>query len=194
VTHSMIAGDLFTGRLVRLSAILPDDKNVFAQWTNDAAFERLWSGAAVRPRPPEYFAAEQERAKDSDYRTFEFAIRNLADDRLIGVSELNVTWVQQIAWLGIGIGESDYRGKGYGSEALWLTVSYAFRELNLYKVSLGTYSYNAHAQHVYEKAGFVREGVIRGALQRDGVRYDDIMMGILRSEWEAKDLARSATS
>src|SRR5262249_25566383 len=123
-------------------------------------------------------------SKDNDYKNFEFAIRTLDEDKLIGVTELNVNWVQQIAWLGMGIGEADYRGKGYGSDALWLTVSYGFRELNLYKVQLGTYSYNTHAIHVYEKAGFVHEGAQRGTVQRDGVRYDDIMMGMLRSEWE----------
>jgi RimJ/RimL family protein N-acetyltransferase len=178
-----LSDDLLVGKLVRLTAQRYEDREAMARWTNDVELNRLWDDTPVRPRTVDYFT-DLGKGKDSDYRRFEFAVRPIGDETLIGVTELSILWVHQVAWLGMGIGEPEYRGKGYGTDALRLTVNYAFRELNMYRVSLSFYSYNLRARHVYEKAGFVHEGVRRGALQRDGQRYDEIMMGLLRSEWE----------
>jgi RimJ/RimL family protein N-acetyltransferase len=65
-----------------------------------------------------------------------------------------------------------------------LTTAYAFRELNLYRISLTVFSYNTRAIRLYEKLGFVHEGVSRSALYRDGQRHDMLLMGLLRPEWE----------
>lgn len=178
-----LSNDLLVGKLVRLTAQQYEDKEAMARWSNDVELNRLWDDTPVRPRNVDYFA-DVGKSKDGDYRRFEFAVRPIGDEKLIGVSELSILWVHQVAWLGIGIGEPEYRGKGYGTDAIQLTVNYAFRELNMYRVSLNVYSYNLRALHVYEKAGFVNEGVRRGVVQRDGQRYDEIMMGLLRSEWE----------
>jgi len=56
--------------------------------------------------------------------------------------------------------------------------------LGLNRVELETYSFNPRAQRCYQKAGFVREGIRRQALYRDGEFHDIITMGILRSEFE----------
>lgn len=39
---------------------------------------------------------------------------------------------------------------------------------------------------LYDSLGFVREGVYREHLQRDGQRYDMILYGILRHEWQTR--------
>ncbi|MEL7657044.1 MAG: GNAT family protein, partial [Bacillota bacterium] len=70
-------------------------------------------------------------------------------------------------------------------EALRLLLRYAFDELNLYRVQLTVFSYNPGAIRLYEKLGFVREGVFREAVHRDGARHDMILYGLLRREWEA---------
>jgi RimJ/RimL family protein N-acetyltransferase len=76
-----------------------------------------------------------------------------------------------------------YFGKGLGSEALRLMLDYGFGALNLHRISLGVYAFNARAIHVYEKLGFKREGVLRDALFYDGVYHDEIVMSILEDEW-----------
>jgi RimJ/RimL family protein N-acetyltransferase len=117
--------------------------------------------------------------------SFSFAIHTLADDRLIGAIELSVTqWVHGDAYVGIGIGERDDWGKGYGTDAMRVMLRYAFREMNLHRVSLTVFEYNPRAIRSYEKAGFVVEGRLRGWLNREGRRWDMIHMGILREEWE----------
>jgi RimJ/RimL family protein N-acetyltransferase len=46
------------------------------------------------------------------------------------------------------------------------------------------FDYNPRGVRSYEKAGFVREGVLPEFLARDGKRFDIILMGILRSDWK----------
>ncbi len=47
------------------------------------------------------------------------------------------------------------------------------------------YAFNPRAQRAYEKAGFRRDGVHRQGLYRDGKFHDEIIMCILRAEWDA---------
>jgi RimJ/RimL family protein N-acetyltransferase len=91
--------------------------------------------------------------------------------------------------VGIGIGEAEYRGKGYGTDAMQVILGFAFRELNLHRVSLSVFEYNPRAIRSYEKAGFRHEGRLRAEINRDGRRWDVLMMGILRTEWEAQRLS-----
>src|SRR5262249_29902604 len=59
---------------------------------------------------------------------------------------------------GICIGPATRWGKGYGTEACRLAVSFAFKELGLGKVYLDVYESNERARRAYEKAGFEVEG------------------------------------
>lgn len=183
-TTTLWSADLFTGQLVRLAAPSEDEKAAFARWSNDPDYMRHLDDDPVRPMAAEHFSLPR---KEGAPHSVEFRIRTLADDKLIGfVALFNIKWSNGSAVLAIGIGEPDYRGKGYGSDALDLTISYAFRELNLHRVGLSVIGYNARAIRAYEKVGFVREGVRREAIHRDGRRYDEVLMGILRSEWEQR--------
>jgi hypothetical protein len=54
---------------------------------------------------------------------------------------------------------------------------------------IGTQLFQGTDIHLcYEKVGFKHEGRMRAALNRDGRRWDLIYMGILRAEWEERDL------
>jgi RimJ/RimL family protein N-acetyltransferase len=66
-----------------------------------------------------------------------------------------------------------------------LLLHFAFGELNLRRVQLTVFSYNAAAIRLYEKLGFRREGAFREFVQRDGQLYDLYLYGLLRREWEA---------
>jgi RimJ/RimL family protein N-acetyltransferase len=92
--------------------------------------------------------------------------------------------------LGVGIGEPDYWGKGYGSEAVNLLLRFGFEALNLRRVSLTVFEYNQRAYKSYQKLGFQVEGCARQMLNRFERRWDMIYMGILRDEWEAQQKER----
>jgi RimJ/RimL family protein N-acetyltransferase len=77
------------------------------------------------------------------------------------------------------------RDRGLGTEAVRLVVGHGFERLGLHRISLEVYHLNPRARRVYEKVGFVAEGVLRDAL-RDGDRWvDATVMSILAPEWAA---------
>jgi len=177
--------DLYRGSLVRLSDESPEVlAKAYVKWNQDTEQHRLadddpaqlWSGKKLK----EYI----EKRAENRSRSFRFSIRTLAEDTLIGSVGLWIgSWTHAEAWMGISIGERDYWGKGYGTDAVRLILQYGFIELNLYRISLGLHAYNERALKSYEKAGFKMEGRMRGEGWRDGVHYDSLWMGILREEW-----------
>ncbi|UFU05026.1 GNAT family N-acetyltransferase [Ruania halotolerans] len=77
------------------------------------------------------------------------------------------------------------RDRGLGSESMRLMVDHAFTHLPLHRIALGVFTFNPRAQRVYEKAGFVVEGRERDALRFDAGWVDQVMMSLLRPEWQA---------
>ncbi len=178
---------LLKGDLVYLTV---EDPQVLAEalsrWSLDSEYWRLAASDAALPRSSKSIKEWLEKEQDKDYPTlFMFAIRRLEDQQLIGEVDLDgVLWTHRESFVGIGLGERDYWGKGYGTDAMRVILKYAFSELNLQRISLNFFDYNPRARRSYEKAGFKEEGRCREFLHRDGKRYDLVFMGILRSEWE----------
>jgi len=181
--------NLFEGSLVRIAALTEADATVMVPWSEDTVYLRLQGTNAGRPQSAAEIAADISKLAD-DPDNLLYAIRTLAEDRLIGTVGLGeIEWSNAAAWLSIGIGQRDDWGKGYGTDALRLILGYAFRELNLYRLTLTVLAYNERAIRLYERAGFQREGVFREFGQRDGRRYDMYLYGLLRPEWQARTSA-----
>jgi RimJ/RimL family protein N-acetyltransferase len=126
---------------------------------------------------------EKELQKE-DGNVFWFTIRACEDDHLLGDIILEVVnWAARDAFVGLGIGERDFWGRGYGTEAMNLMLEFAFTEIDLRRVTLTVFEYNPRAIRCYEKAGFHHEGRMRRYLSREGKRWDELYMGILREEW-----------
>ena len=174
----------FEGRLVRLAIFDPEnDAGHLARWNQDSEFQQLLSSGPACLWLPRQIKEWMEKHYEEMYS---FTIRTLADDRAIGNVELSgISWPAGDAWVGIGIGEREYWGKGYGTDAMNLILRFAFETLNLKRVSLTVFEYNERAVRSYEKCGFRPEGRLRQWMQRAGQRYDLIFMGVLREEWEA---------
>jgi RimJ/RimL family protein N-acetyltransferase len=87
------------------------------------------------------------------------------------------------AWnIGIALAPSA-RGRGVGTTAQRLLVEYLFATTEVDRVEASTDVDNVAEQRALEKAGFRREGVLRGAQVRGGMRRDLVHYGRLR-EWE----------
>ena len=180
----MMNNDLFKGTLIRLTAARDTDAEEMAVWQENSDYLRKLDTDFAAPKSIETLR-EHELSNGSG--TIEFRLRTIQDDKFIGFVALHsIEWNNQACLLAIGIGNPDYLGKGYGTEALNLILRYAFYELNLNRVGLDVISYNLPAIKAYEKAGFLVEGRMRSAVLRDGKQYDRIIMGILREEWMQK--------
>lgn len=174
-----------TGSLVVLKPIVMETfSEAVSRWSQNGEYSRLANADEAvlwtRPQTREFF----EKEIDSFYG---FAIHALDGDRLIGSIDLGgFDAAARNAWVGIGIGEAEFWGKGYGTEAMRLILRFGFEELNLNRVSLDVFEYNQRGVRSYLKCGFKEEGRHRQALLRGERRWDLIFMGILREEWLAQ--------
>lgn len=178
--------DIFTGKLVRLSAFDPEEMSkAFPRWNRNSEYFRLLnsSGQPLQSSKAALKWMEEEVGELSPGGYF-FGIRTLADDKLIGELALDVVnWPGRDAFVGLGIGETDYWNKGYGTDVMNVLLRFAFTDVNLRRVTLSVFEYNPRAVRSYEKAGFHHEGRTRKVLNKEGKRWDVLYMGILREEW-----------
>ena len=94
--------------------------------------------------------------------------------------------VHRKADLGIVIGEPMYWSRGFGTDALRAALAYGFEVLGLNKVSLDVLEDNARAQRSYVKCGFVREGIHREDVFKDGRFLNVVRMSILAREFRER--------
>lgn len=139
---------------------------------------------APRPVRPDRFR-ERDEAEDESEGNYEFRIRPLHGERLVGFTAVfGVEWPNRHGWISLGIGDPADRRRGFGEEALRLTLRFAFHELGLHRLSLDVIAPNRAAVHLYRKVGFCEEGRLRERLLRGGAAFDLVYMGLLGREWE----------
>ena len=104
----------------------------------------------------------------------------LCDGRLVGwcdVSPVERAVHAHCGTLGIGVVDG-YRGRGVGSRLLETTLRQA-RAIGLTRVELGVREHNSPAIALYEKFGFVSEGLHRNAVRVGGDYENVIAMALL---------------
>jgi RimJ/RimL family protein N-acetyltransferase len=82
--------------------------------------------------------------------------------------------------LGIGL-FPQARGHGYGTQAHRLLVGYLFAHTTVHRIEAATETGNVAEQKALERAGFSREGVMRGIRWRGGAWRDEVLYSILRT-------------
>jgi RimJ/RimL family protein N-acetyltransferase len=113
-----------------------------------------------------------------------FAIETLAERKYIGGIDLQaIDWLDRHAGIGIVIGDSAFRGKGYGTDAMRVIMRMGFDKMGLHRLWLRVYDFNLAGIRCYEKCGFKREGTLRHDRFIDGEYHDTIVMAILEGEY-----------
>lgn len=111
-------------------------------------------------------------------------------DRIGSVSWRQVqTGPTAFSWaIGIGLAP-EFRGRGYGSAAQRLVARYLFAHTQANRIEATTEITNVAEQRALEKAGFTREGILRGTTFRQGRWHDQVMYSVLRDEVKLEDSA-----
>lgn len=105
------------------------------------------------------------------------------EDEILGlISLININYINRSGELHIMIGSRVNRGKGLGTFAVKAMIKHAFLNMNLRRIELGVLENNAPAVHLYEKCGFVREGIKRESNYKNGQYINMIIMSVLRRE------------
>ena len=103
-----------------------------------------------------------------------------AHDAVVGGVAAQVNHRMRSAWVSYWL-TAPARGSGLATRALlglcaWLVAR------GTHRLELGHRLNNPASQRVAERAGFVREGVLREELEYDGFRYDTALMSRLPSD------------
>lgn len=100
------------------------------------------------------------------------------------ISLQSIDWISRNAEFAILIGDRQHQSKGIGYEAGKLILKHGFFELNLERISCGTFSNNVKMQKLAESLGMKLEGQRRRAIFKNGAYLDVLEYGILKSEFE----------
>jgi len=176
------------GQLVGLGPVRRDLAALYQRWFNDLRVTRTlaWSYRPLSREAAESFLDAAFPLAGTDVS---FVVYELTTLKPIGGVSLNdVDRARGTADFALVIGEPDAWGKGCGTEATRLTLAYAFDVLGLYNVHLVVYANNPRGVRAYERAGFRRIGVRRGAHRLGRERFDEIHMDAVADDFPPSDL------
>lgn len=169
------------GDRIYLSPKNIEDVTEFTKWLND------FQTTDYVGRSAQIMTIEKEREYLETHQDDEasFVIVTEEDNKMIGtVSIENINHINRTGTLGIFIGDSKYREKGYGTEAIRLILEYGFKYLNLNNIKLDVLGFNKRAIACYKKCGFKECGTRRQCVFINGKYHDRLIMDILAEEFE----------
>ncbi len=172
------------GERIRLRALERSDIPDLVRWLNDPAV----TGNLLLYLPISHSMEERWFESMLDKENDHVLGIETLEGRLIGVIGLHkIDWREREAELGIFIGQKEYGNRGYGTDAVRTMLRFAFRQMNLHRVTLCVFAHNRRAFRCYEKCGFQLEGRKREAHFYQGRYEDENIMGILAQEFLTQD-------
>ncbi len=112
-----------------------------------------------------------------------FSVVELASDELAGDAALwGIDVHNRRAHLGLALRPA-FRGRGLGSDVVRVLCRYGFEVRGIHRIQIETLTDNAAMMQAALQAGFVREGVRRHATWVSGSFADEVILGLLDTEW-----------
>lgn len=173
------------GKKVMLREYRDSDFEHIRAWVNNPKITRNLSDIFLYPHSAGQTRRFMERASSGELKGFVIA-RADTGEYLGQIDFTRLDLKNGCGELGMVIGSEADHGKGYGTEALGLFLDFAFFELRLNRVELLCWPFNTRARRLYEKMGFVLEGVRRQKRFRGGTYHDELCYGLLKEEWEQR--------
>ena len=173
---------LMPGERLYLRGLSVDDVGeVYHRWLNDPEVTQYTESRFV----PHSMAGLREYvarfAGDRDHLFLAIVLRK--DNRHIGNIKLGpINWIHRTGDIGIIIGEKECWGQGYASDAIRLLTDYAFRALNLRRLTAGCYATNVGSVRAFLKAGFQQDGTRRRQYWSGNSYVDEILLGRERGD------------
>lgn len=169
------------GERIYLSPRSIEDAEIFTEWLNDFKTTDYLgrSGCLIS------LEGEKKYLEENNDKEASFVIVTLEKNQMIGTVSLeDINYINRTATLGIFIGDKNFRGNGYGTEAIRLLLDYGFNYMNLNNIKLDVMEFNERAIKCYEKCGFKEYGRRRKFGFINGKYYDRIEMDILAEEFK----------
>lgn len=172
------------GKKVILRAVEEEDLEMLRELTNSPDFEKMivgWSFPVSKRDQIEWYS----NCKNGLGR-IRYTIVTKEDGPVGMIGLRDIDWKNGVAsGLGMRIANKEIRTRGLATDAWMTLMRYAFNELRLNRINGSALAYNKASLRVCEKVGFKVEGTQRQAVFKDGKYIDLILMGCLKSDYEA---------
>ncbi len=181
---------------VKLSQVVREDVERIAEWLEDSEISEMWFGrytygepAHLGYEPRKMLSASEDEWNEVFHDPHHEPHRDIfslytATDEHIGEAQLAIDEPLGDAQLSVLIGRKELWHRGYGTAATLALLDHIFNTLGLYRAWVDVPEYNEHAREMFEHVGFVHEGTLRKSRPHHGARFDSVIMGMLRSEYE----------
>jgi RimJ/RimL family protein N-acetyltransferase len=176
---------MLRGELVLLRARTEDDARVLhGGLYEDAetfvrADTRPWVPVPFGPGSPHWPGEQAPDPADAAI----FAVTELATGHLVGEALLwDIDLHNRSAHVGVSLLPA-CRGRGLGADTVRVLCRYGFTIRGLHRLQLETLSDNHAMITVAERLGFTREGATRGSSWVAGHWADDVIFGLLDTEY-----------
>ncbi|GID62819.1 N-acetyltransferase [Actinoplanes cyaneus] len=177
-----------TERLI-LRRFRASDAPTLAEYRSDPAVARYQSWDAPFPLEKAELAVRNFAASSPDEPGwFQYAIEHAAERTLVGDVGVRLHDNLKQAEIGFTLATA-YQGKGFATEAVSAVLDRLFRLQGVHRVMGECDARNTRSAALMERLGFTREGLLRQQTFIKGEWTDDLLFGILASEWLARDRA-----
>jgi len=171
------------GEKVGLRPVKEEDAPLFQEWVNDQEINQY-----LLIYSPMTLATEKQWIDDISKSKNDIVLtivtKTPVNGKPIGNIALNkIDHKDRRATFGIFIGDKDYHESGYGTEAARLMINFGFNQLNLHRIDSSAFSFNRRSVNMHLKLGFKKEGRQRQKIFKNGLYRDEILFGLLRSDW-----------
>lgn len=154
----------------------------YLKWINDLSVTKYLDSSIfpIDSNKLQEFVDSCDKNKDVIFLKI---IENKSNNYIGNVKLGPINWVHRRAEMGRFIGDKKVHGKGYGTEVTKLILYYAFRILNLNKITCGAFCDNISSIKSNQKCGFEIEGKLKNHNYLDGKYRDILRFGILRDKY-----------
>jgi RimJ/RimL family protein N-acetyltransferase len=170
------------GKKVYLRPLLEEDYLFLLRWTNDPEVRPFLNRSLPTMEAEEKEWIERLHKNKGDNVVLMICLTE--GDRPIGTMGLHgINQKDGVATTGAMIGEKDYWGKGYGTEAKMILLDHAFNTLNLRKICSSVFAFNGRSLRYLEKSGYVIEGTLKKQLFINGKYVDEVLLAVFKKDF-----------
>lgn len=168
---------------VYLRAIEPEDLDRVYKWHNDFTLYQSLGGTYrfVSHKTVENWIQQKTTFSNNEIN-LAICIRQ-TNEHIGNIYLKDIDLQNRHGFLHILIGSPEHRTKGYGTQAVLKLMDHAFNAIGLERIVLHLLADNAAAYKLYQKCGFLQEGIMKRHVFKEGVFKDIIIMGICRDDY-----------
>lgn len=169
---------------IRLRALRSEDADVIWKWRNQPEIREMYAGHPffVNPEKEKIWF---EKILTSDIPIAAFGVEIIELEKLIGLTFLkNIDLIHRTAEFAIFMIDKEYENRWYLRHAYFLTLDFAFYDLNINRLWAKIYEYNRKALGLIQYFGFKKDGLLRQSAYKNGEFVNEVVLSLLKEEYD----------